>query len=127
MLCDKIQGSRRSQIFQDLIGVRYARDFNADSIRTFLINICFSRILIDTLLQLVDGIVHIRYRRSCLIRFVCDRYTAGKIKAGADILHRPSAVLTPPDECRKAGHYREDDSENKHNDASLFLHVTLPL
>ena len=75
-LGDKIERSRSSELCKDLICIGNTRNLDVDPVIAFLVYICFRRILIDTLLELIDRISHILGGWICLIRLICDRYTA---------------------------------------------------
>ena len=92
MLGDEIQRARCAKLGQDGICIRYARDFDIDPVSAFLIDIRFSRILLDTALQLIDRIIHIIRRRIGRVRFISDGHTAGQIQTGLDIPHRARAA-----------------------------------
>ena len=123
-LGDEVEGTRRSELSQDRIGVRDARDLDADTVRAFLVDICLGRVLLDTLLQLIDRIVHVRRGRGRLVGLVRDGDTAGEVKTGVDVSHRPGTACAPSGNCSVAHEHRNDNAQRNDDYACFLLHNT---
>lgn len=75
----------------------YTRDFDVDTVRTFLVNLCFCAVAVNTLLQLVDCVFHIFGRRILITHYlICDTYTAGQVQTKCDVLAAPVPVGPKP-------------------------------
>ena len=59
LMCNKVQGARFSQFFQDLICIRHTWNLYDNTVCTFLIHLSFCAVLLYTLLQLVSSIIHL--------------------------------------------------------------------
>ena len=82
----KLQGPRLSKLFQNLIGVLYARDLNVDPVIAFLINLCLSAVAVHTLLQFVNGVCHVLCRRSLISHcLVGNAHTACQVQSSNEI------------------------------------------
>ena len=54
-----ISGQKTPEVFQDRIGVRYTGNLDIDPVRTLLIYLRLRAVILYTLLQLVDRVLHI--------------------------------------------------------------------
>ena len=81
-LCNEIQGTGTSQLFQDLVGICYTGDLDVDTIGTLLIYNSLFTVVLNTLLQLGNSICHIRCIRLFIAyHLVSDADTTGQIQS----------------------------------------------
>ena len=118
----KLQGSGFAQILQDLIGIRHTRNFHVNTVQPLLIDVCLCTILLHTLLQFVDRVVHILLAGIGIRGLVGDADASGKIQSGPDVFHGTRVLAPPPGDngVSQKDRYHEHDKENRN--ALFFLH-----
>ncbi len=81
-LGNKIQASRFTKFLQDRIGVRHTRDLNIDPVGALLIYLRLRAVILYTLLQLVNRVVHILGIRILISHhLICDADTTCQIQS----------------------------------------------
>ncbi len=94
----KIEGTRLAQFLQNLIRVGDAGDFNVDPVIAFLVYRSFGTIVCDTLLQLIDGIIHIFLRVILsFLYLIGDGNTAGQVQTELNVSGRAGVRRSPAD------------------------------
>ena len=121
-LANKIQCTRSTQFFQNPVGIRYTRNFYRDTVYALFVYLCLFAVAHNTLLQLVDCVVHVFIRRKILISFVSNADTAGQIKSGDDVLCRTCACGTPAYCGSKAQQNHHEDCGDQDCNSLFFLH-----
>ena len=118
-MADKIQGTGTAQFLQDRIGLcnaGNAGDLDIQTVCTLLIDGSFRRVLLDTLLKLVLGVIHIFLRGSRFsYGFVGNGCAARQVKAKLDV---PVGTLVPAADSeichisQKAGNNKDQRQKN---------------
>ena len=118
----KLKRTGLSQILKDFIGVRHTGNFYVDTVQPLLIDICLRTVLLHTLLQFVDRVVHILLAGIGIRGLVGDADTSGKIQSGPDVFHGTRVLAPPPcdDSVPQKDRHHEHDKENRN--ALFFLH-----
>ena len=85
-LGNEIQGTGTSQLFQDLVRIGYTGDLDIDTVGTLLVYDGFCTVVLYTLLQLCNGICHIRCIRLFIADYlVSDADTTRQIQSQTDV------------------------------------------
>ena len=115
-LTDKIKGTGPAQLLKDRVGLGNAADsgdLNIDPVITFLIYNCFCGVLLNTLLQLVDGITHVLLAGGLFAgSLVGDAGAAREVEAQLDIV---IGTLPAASEAEKGGKTEQSDQDCNHN------------
>ena len=119
-LADKIQRTRCTQLFEDLICIGNARDLNSNTVDTLFVNLCFLAVAHNTLLQLVHGIIHVFGGRHILICRIGDADTTGQIQTGNDVSCRTCTCRSETD-CRCKCQQRDQKNRKDQDCNSLFF------
>ena len=81
-LCNEIQGTGTSQLFQDLVGICYTGNLDIDTIGTLLVYNSLFTVVLNTLLQLGNSICHVRCIRLFIAyHLISDTDTTGQIQS----------------------------------------------
>ena len=118
-MADKIQGTGTSQFLQDRIGLcdaGNAGDLNIDPVTSLGVDLRLGAVLLDTLLKLVLGVIHIFLRGSRFsYGFVGNGCAARQVKAKLDV---PVGTLVPAADSeichisQKAGNNKDQRQKN---------------
>ena len=85
-LCNEIQGTGTSQLFQDLVGICYTGNLDIDTIGTLLVYNSLFTVVLNTLLQLGNSICHVRCIRLFIAyHLISDTDTTGQIQSQTDV------------------------------------------
>ena len=118
----KLQRTGFAQILKDFIGVRHTGNFHVNTVQPLLIDVRLCTVLLHTLLQFVDRVVHILLAGIGVRGLVGDADASGKIQSGPDVFHGTRVLAPPPGDngvSQKDRHHKHD-KENRN--ALFFLH-----
>ena len=97
----ELQRTRLAKLFENRIGIADARDLDIDSVRALLVYLSLCTVALYTLLQLVDGIIHVLCRRLLISdSLIGNAHTTGKVQAQDNIPHSACTRLADTDDYR---------------------------
>ena len=85
-MLDKVQWTRLSKFFQNLVCVAHTRNLDTDTVVSNLISLCLCAVLLHTFLKLVHGVIHVCLRWLVTFYLICNADSAFQVKTEIDVL-----------------------------------------
>ena len=121
----ELKGTWFAKFFKNGICIGYTRDFDVDTVRTFLVNLCFCAVAVNTLLQLVNRVFHIFGRRILITHYlICDTYTAGQVQTKCDVFGSSRSGRSEADSCGVGQKPKKQGDRNDYTNRFVLFHVS---